>query len=412
MSAQELDKEAYRRIIEDYFRAFETGDFSNVQFSSQVEFLSPISGVTMKGREEVARFVSGVSTRVVAVNILSTAVDFPTASGVWQMTTTKGAQYTLHNFFRLDGEGLLYIWPMFDPKAVMDDPPNLLQWLTGKGYYEVAATTPKQHAGVTISKTGRIFVNFPRWVDVPTPSVAEVATDGSLVAYPNEEINAWDMQPGESARDHFVSVQSVVVDEDDALWILDPASPYFRGVVPGGAKLARVDLATNEITRIYHFDDERAPEKSYFNDVRFAHGHAFISDSGLGAIVVVELNSGKVCRLLEDHASTKVEPGVEPMPGRRPWKFANGKVPQVHIDGIAIDPQREHVYYKSLVGRALYRVPVAALLDEALSSEALGERVERVADTEPTDGLEFDAQGNLYLTSIESNAIKVLRPDG
>lgn len=91
MSAQELDKEAYRRIIEDYFRAFETGDFSNVQFSSQVEFLSPISGVTMKGREEVARFVSGVSTRVVAVNILSTAVDFPTASGVWQMTTTKGA---------------------------------------------------------------------------------------------------------------------------------------------------------------------------------------------------------------------------------------------------------------------------------------------------------------------------------
>lgn len=90
MIGQELDKETYRRIIEDYFRAFGTHDFSQVQFSTQVEFLSPISGITMKGREEVGRFVGGVSTRVAAVNVMAIAVDFPTASGVWQMTTTKG----------------------------------------------------------------------------------------------------------------------------------------------------------------------------------------------------------------------------------------------------------------------------------------------------------------------------------
>jgi hypothetical protein len=134
MSTQELDKETYRHIIETYFRAFGTGDFSQVQFSSQIQFLSPISGVTMKGREAVVKFVSGVSTRVSAVNIMSTTIDFPTASGVWQMTTTQGVQYTLNNFFRLDGEGLAYIWPMFDPKAVMNDPAGLLQWLTGEGY--------------------------------------------------------------------------------------------------------------------------------------------------------------------------------------------------------------------------------------------------------------------------------------
>jgi hypothetical protein len=37
----------------------------------------------------------------------------------------------------LDGEGLLYIWPMFDPKAIVDDPQGLVQWLTGKGYDDV-----------------------------------------------------------------------------------------------------------------------------------------------------------------------------------------------------------------------------------------------------------------------------------
>lgn len=411
MATGELDKETYRGIIEDYFRAFGTGDFSQVRFSSKIEFLSPISGLTMKG-EEVVRFVTGVSTRVTQVNILSIAVDFPTASGVWQMTTTKGVQYTLHNFFRLDGEGLLYIWPMFDPKKVMDDPPGLLHWLRGEGYYDVAARAPKQLTGVTVSNAGRIFVNFPRWIDDPTPAVAEVAADGSLVPYPNEGINAWDGTPGASARNHFVCVQSVVADEEDALWILDPASPGFQAVVPGGPKLVKVDLATNEIERVYHFDDQGAPEKAYLNDVRVAHGSAFITDSGLGAIVVVDLESGEVRRRLEDHPSTKAEPGVEPVIDGRPWKFADGTTPEVHSDGIAIDPKREYVYYKALVGRSLYRVPISALLDESLSSEALGNLVERVAETEPTDGLEFDARGNLYLTSLEWGAIKVLRPDG
>jgi sugar lactone lactonase YvrE len=242
--------------------------------------------------------------------------------------------------------------------------------------------------------------------------VAEVAADGALVPYPNDEINSWDKTPGESAGKHFVSAQSVITDEQDNLWILDPAAPYFRDVVPGGAKLVQVDLTTNEVTRTYHFDDESVPSKAYLNDVRIANGHAYISDSGLGAIVVVDLDTGEARRLLEDHPSTKVEPGVELVFGDRPWTFANGKTPQVHIDGIAIDPQREYVYYKPLVGRTLYRVPIAALLDASLSAEAVGSQVERVAETEPTDGLEFDAEGNLYMTSLEWNAIKVLRPDG
>lgn len=141
MSTRELDKETYRHIINDYFLAFGTGDFSQVQFSPGIQFLSPMSGNTFDGREAVVKFVTDVSTRVSDVNIISTAVDFPTASGVWQMQTTRGVLYTLHNFFRLDGDGLVYIWPMFDPKAVMDDPPGLLRWLSGKDYDAVADPT-------------------------------------------------------------------------------------------------------------------------------------------------------------------------------------------------------------------------------------------------------------------------------
>lgn len=129
-----MDKEEYRHIIDNYFHSFGTGDFSNVKFSSQIQFLSPISEKTLNGPDEVLRFVGSVATRVAEVNVLFITVEYPRASGVWQMNTTKGTLYTLHNFFRLDEEGIVYVWPMFDPKAVITNPEGLIQWLTGNGY--------------------------------------------------------------------------------------------------------------------------------------------------------------------------------------------------------------------------------------------------------------------------------------
>jgi sugar lactone lactonase YvrE len=77
-----------------------------------------------------------------------------------------------------------------------------------------------------------------------------------------------------------------------------------------------------------------------------------------------------------------------------------------------VDPARQFIYYKALAGRTLYRIPVKALIDESMTSDDLGKRLETVAVTEPTDGIEFDAQGNFYLTAVEEDAIKVRRPDG
>lgn len=131
----EMDKEKYRKIIEGYFQAFKNRDFSSVKFSSKVEFLSPLSDETLKGPEEIRSFLAReTSSRLAEVNVMSTTVDYPTASGVWQMRTTKGTLYTLNNFFRFDEEGIVYVWPMFDPKAIMADPDGLIQWLTGEGY--------------------------------------------------------------------------------------------------------------------------------------------------------------------------------------------------------------------------------------------------------------------------------------
>jgi len=137
--------------------------------------------------------------------------------------------------------------------------------------------------------------------DQHSTSVAEIV-NGEPKPFPNEEWNK--LGPPAS---HFICVQSVVVDDQDNLWVLDPASPKMQGIVRGGPKLVKIDLQTNQVVGTIPFDEHVAPNKSYLNDVRVdtRAGIAFITDSGKGAIVVVDIKTGKARRLLDGHPSTQ-----------------------------------------------------------------------------------------------------------
>ena len=91
---------------------------------------------------------------------------------------------------------------------------------------EVASFPDQQVTGVGVSqKSGRVFVNFPYWADDHLLSVAEIV-DGQPKPFPDEEWN----KPG-PAGSHFICVQSVVVDDQDNLWIIDPAAPKMKEIV-------------------------------------------------------------------------------------------------------------------------------------------------------------------------------------
>jgi sugar lactone lactonase YvrE len=271
-----------------------------------------------------------------------------------------------------------------------------------------------QPTGIAVSHEGRIFVNFPRWDKDPIYSVAEVLADGTLRPYPGFDWNRWGKDEANHPGVHFVCVQSVVVDSDDFLWVLDPASPGFKGVIPGGAKLVRFDIAAGVTDRVIPFDDVAAPHNSYLNDVRFDPNDevAYITDSGTGALVVVDLTSGKSRRVLADHPSTKAEPGYVPVIDGKEWRDENGRVPQIHADGIAIDAEGVYLYYHALTARTLYRIKTSFLKDPKLSESELAAHVERVAYTGAVDGMLMDVDDNLYMTALEESAIKRYRPNG
>jgi len=275
--------------------------------------------------------------------------------------------------------------------------------------------------GVTVSRGGRTFVNYPRWGDEVPFTVGELR-DGEEVAYPSAAYN----QPADDAdMDALVSVQSVVVDPLDRLWILDSGRPMWN-VGARGAKLVCVDLASDEVVQTIGFDPEVALPTTYLNDVRFdlrrgAAGTAFITDSADGApngIIVVDLESGESWRRLHDHPSTKAQTPPELrifIEGEqllyRPPDGPEAPV-AVGTDGIAISADGRRLYYSAFASRRLWSVSVDALMDRDGDDAAVASVVDEGDKGSTGDGMETDAAGRIYITAGERNSIDRLLPDG
>ncbi|MBC7922885.1 MAG: hypothetical protein H7Z75_17550 [Ferruginibacter sp.] len=271
------------------------------------------------------------------------------------------------------------------------------------------AHSPNQWTGIAITQGGRLFVCYPRWSDKITGSVAEVTKTG-LQFYPDNTWNAYDSTI--SPRESFVCVQSLHVDAGDFLWILDPANPKFAGVVDGGAKLVKIDPQSNRVTQQIHFGKDVIRPDSYLNDVRVDAGRnvAYLTDSGVGGLVVVDLTRETSRRVLDNHPSTHSDSTDIVIDGK-PWRRPDGSRPYLHADGIELDSTGQYLYYHALNGQTLYRIETQYLRDSTLTEAQLGQRVESVIKTGPVDGMFFDRKGNLYLSGLEQKALLWLHPD-
>jgi sugar lactone lactonase YvrE len=277
--------------------------------------------------------------------------------------------------------------------------------------------------GVSVSASGRVFVNFPKWGDDVEFTVAELR-DGTAVAYPDQ---AWNSPSGDDDAKALVSVQSIVVDPIDRLWVLDTGAPMFQKAKPGGPKLVCVDLNTDTVVQTIVFDQHVALPTTYLNDVRFdlrkgEAGVAYITDSsdqGPNGLIVVDLASGRAWRRLHDHPSTKAVEPPDFLPVVEGAVFmerpADGPPQPVKMgaDGIAIAADGSRIYYCPLASRRWYSVDAGALADPSVSDADVAATVVDEGDKGgAADGLETDDQGRLYLTNGEHNAILRRLPDG
>jgi sugar lactone lactonase YvrE len=251
-----------------------------------------------------------------------------------------------------------------------------------------------QLTGVAIAKDGRLFTCYPLWPGPHQYSVVEILPDNGVKPYPDEQWNSW--QEGDDGTNKWVCVQAVYVDEENYLWVVDPACPNMEQVYDTSFKLVKFNLATDSIEEVYRFEGVLS-NKSYINDVRVDTRKkvAYLTNMNEGGIVVVNLQTGTIRQLLGNHYSVKHDPSFKLIVDGKEFK-KQGQPVHLHSDGIALSPDGEWLYYKPLTDNKLYRIRTEFLRNEELPEDELEAAVEDLGTFAVTDGMIFDPAGNLY----------------
>lgn len=273
-----------------------------------------------------------------------------------------------------------------------------------RGKIAVELEPPSPSTGVSTTPDGRMFLVLARIDESPGPQVVEVL-GGEFRPYPDEAWNG----PGDDPAQRFVRVNAQRVGPDGDLWLVDVGAPGIGNpTLAGGPKLVRVDLTSNEVARTYPLDAALTTD-SFVDDVRFNGERAYITDAGDRALVVVDLTSGRVRRLLHHHYSTTAQramtaDGVE-------LRDAEGEPVFIHNDQLEVSPDGRWLYFQPCCG-PLYRVETRLLDDPEVEAGQLESAVEYFAATGSTGGTAIAASGTIYVSNTDARRISAIAPDG
>lgn len=260
--------------------------------------------------------------------------------------------------------------------------------------------------GVATTPEGRVFAVIAR-IDGSSGSRVVEMREGKPMPYPDEAWNAY--ANGADATRTFVWVNSLRMAPDGDLWLVDTGSPGFgKSMRPGGVKLVQIDVSANRVRRTIPLDG-LVTEKTFVDDVRFNGPHAYLTDAGMPALIVLDLATGRGRRVLEGHASVTA---ARPISAEgRIMHGPDGKPVFVHADQLELAPDGAWLYYQACSG-PLYRVPTKLLDDPRTGTAELAAAVEIVADTPSTGGTAMAADGTIFISDTDSQRIMRVARDG
>ncbi|MFC6647198.1 L-dopachrome tautomerase-related protein [Granulicella cerasi] len=269
---------------------------------------------------------------------------------------------------------------------------------------QTAVASPFQMNGVAVAADGRMFVSLPRWSQPGSFSLGVVRED-KVQPYPG---GPWNSVSGDTAN-HFSSVNAVRVEpgHPETLWVVDQDTGK-----AGETKLVKIDIRTNVIERVYRLSASEAPAKSGLNDVRVVGEHAFLTESGTGAIIVIDLPTGRVRRLLSSSFKTKAQAKPALVADGHPIIDPSGKPVYVHADDIEVSPDKQWLYFGVPFGGPLWRVRIADLLNEQLDEKTLEAHVENCGPLMPAGGILMLGDGSTLVGDLLDHALARRQPSG
>ncbi|CAG9255874.1 Gluconolactonase [Paraburkholderia unamae] len=288
------------------------------------------------------------------------------------------------------------------------------------GAFEVvAAFSGPGPSGIAVTPSGRIFVGFPRHADNHREATLAELRGGALIAYPSAALSLpSDLPP---AR-RLISIHGMTTDRRGRLWAIDDGKLAGQPIAPGAAKVVGIDPASDRVIASIVLTPPVMRPDSHMNDLRVdlthgAQGTAYVADSSFGhtgALVVVDIASGRQRRVLAGHPSTQPEAGFRVVLEGRPLSYdaSHPTFPVGGADSITLSADSTRLYYSPLTSRRLYSIATDVLADFGANDAQLAASVVDHGEKVMTDGLATDAADRIYMTAGEHDAIMRRLPDG
>jgi hypothetical protein len=274
----------------------------------------------------------------------------------------------------------------------------------------VAQSTRMPWNAIAVDARGRFIVASPKWTGNAGPAVAIARKDGQLAPYPDAQWNSW--TPGSGATHAFVSVNAIHESADGNLWVVDTGAPEFGGAtVDNGPKIVRIDPRTDTVVRIYAFPKDVIHAHTYIDDIRINGDHAYLTDAGEGAILVLDLNTGAVLRRFDGETFTRARPDDKIVVNGKVVSTADGKPLLVNVDPLELSADGKYFYFAPLAG-PMSRIETRYLDDASLSEQQLAQHVTQWFDLPAVGGTAMSEDGSLYFTELADNSLKRRAPDG
>jgi hypothetical protein len=259
--------------------------------------------------------------------------------------------------------------------------------------------------GIATSNDGRAFASFPD-ADGPGVKLQELKSESNATPYPDLAWNSW--KQGMDTKAAFVHVNALRIGPDGTLWVVDAGAPGIgKPAVSGAARIIGFDLSTNKVSRIYPLA-HGTKKNSYIDDIRFNGDYGYLTDAGAPALLVLNLKTGAVRRVLENDPSCVDSKTM--MADGKILRDEKGKELRVHADQIEISPDGRYVYYQPASG-PLARIEIKWLSEESLSPADLAIHVETWLDTPTSGGTAIDSEGNIYYGDANRRRILKIGPD-
>jgi hypothetical protein len=259
--------------------------------------------------------------------------------------------------------------------------------------------------GVT-TRHGRMFACTLRRGDHPGPQVVEIV-GGQPRPYPDGDWNNW--RPGDDPSKAFVSVSAMRFGQDLGLWVVDSGVPAFgEGRKVGGAKVVRIDLEKNQVSRAYDLTGVTTGD-SQPTQIRFNGLRAYIADAGWPGIIVLTLEDGAVRRVLTLDT---------PLTQQRPIRVASrilhaprGGMIELGASLIELAPDGDILYVAPPCG-PMVQIGTRFLDNSGMPPGVLTSELEPFAATPSSFGTAMDADGFMYVSDVDRSRILKVSPKG